>query len=224
VRLYKFTGRAEFALSAIERKRLKLGTVDDLNDPFEFRAYHFSNRSERAEFEKHRKLFGEKAGIISFSATWKNPLLWGNYGDNHRGICLGFDVADNAALKVNYVSERLLTTPNYVEMGNLRFPVELAATKFDHWRYEDEYRVVSRLSTKDPVTGLFFVPFQKDIKLREVIFGAQCDVPLDDIEALIPNFSDIQITKARLGFRRFEMTEQKLARLQQRRRPNVKSK
>ena len=41
----------------------------DRNDPFEFRAYHFRNRSERAEFEKHRKLFCEKAGIISFSAT-----------------------------------------------------------------------------------------------------------------------------------------------------------
>ncbi|MES2434978.1 MAG: DUF2971 domain-containing protein [Pseudomonadota bacterium] len=224
MRLYKFTGRAEFALSAIERKRLKLGTIDDLNDPFEFRAYHLKNRSERAEFEKHRKSFGEKAGIISFSATWRNPLLWGHYGDNHRGICLGFDVPENAALKVNYVSERLSASPNYVDMGKLRFPVELAATKFDHWGYEEEYRLVSWLGAKDPVTGLFFAPFQKDLKLQEVIFGAQCKVPLDDIEALVGSSSDIKITTARLGFRRFEVTEQKLARLQQKRRPTSKPK
>ena len=218
MRLYKFTGRAEFALSALERKRLKMGTVDDLNDPFEFRAYRIECREERREFEKHRKTFGAKAGIISFSASWHNPLLWGHYGDNHRGICLGFEVPEAALIKVNYVKERISATPSYKAMESMRYPVELVGTKFDHWRYEEEYRLVSRLGPRDPVSGLYFAPFQPDICLTEIVFGASCQVPLDDVEELTADFPDISIKKARLAFTTFGLTEQKLASHQQKRR------
>jgi hypothetical protein len=42
--------------------------------------------------------------MLCFSRTSSNILMWSHYGDNHKGICLGFDVPDEFARDVRYVS------------------------------------------------------------------------------------------------------------------------
>jgi hypothetical protein len=33
-----------------------------------------------------------ESGVCCFSTTHSNPLLWSHYGDQHRGLCVGYDV------------------------------------------------------------------------------------------------------------------------------------
>jgi len=46
------------------------------------------------------------AGVMCFSSTWKNPVMWSHYADQHRGICLGFEVPDVYRKKIKYVARR----------------------------------------------------------------------------------------------------------------------
>lgn len=32
-----------------------------------------------------------RTGMVCFSKRWNNSAMWGNYADNHRGVCLGFE-------------------------------------------------------------------------------------------------------------------------------------
>lgn len=54
--------------------------------------------------------------------------------------------------------------------------------------------------------GLFFYPFDSSLLLKEVIVGPHCAIPLDRIENLVAKTNgSTSITKARLGFTRFEV-------------------
>lgn len=71
-------------------------------------------------------------------------------GHRHRGLALGFDVADEILKPVSYVEQRpTLTTIDPTVAKWLLF------TKFADWRYEQETRVFTTLQERDP-SGLYF--------------------------------------------------------------------
>src|SRR5207253_3097370 len=52
-------------------------------------------------------------GICCFSEEYNNPLLWSHYGDQHRGICIGYtlDRRPKPDLRqVRYGGDRTITT------------------------------------------------------------------------------------------------------------------
>jgi hypothetical protein len=85
MRVYKFLDLV-FGLKALREKRLKISTVEDLNDPFELLPYEMTNRSQRSAFRKTRKELDSRRGMLCFSAEWKEPVIWAHYSDKHRGI------------------------------------------------------------------------------------------------------------------------------------------
>ena len=71
-----------------------------LSNPAEIKAIH-NARDEL--FHKNGR------GILCFSLNWTSLLLWAHYADNHKGICLGFDLQDGPdwyVYPVSYVKER----------------------------------------------------------------------------------------------------------------------
>jgi len=52
----------------------------------------------------------------------------------------------------------------------------LLLTKSHHWRYEDERRMLITLSNATKEGGLYFRPFDEDMRLSEVILGPRCDL------------------------------------------------
>ena len=102
-RLYKFT-KAEFALSALRSRRLKISTLDDLNDPFDQYSVDTTDQGVAAFLEQYLLHFRAKNGLLCFSRNWDNLLLWSHYANSHAGICLGFDIPDDSAheLEVHY--------------------------------------------------------------------------------------------------------------------------
>ena len=98
---------ASFGISDIALSRIKIARYDDLNDPFELLATELAERELRKAVAAMKKEFNETMGIISFSRSWDNPVLWSHYADKHHGMALGFDIPDEYANKVNYSSDRV---------------------------------------------------------------------------------------------------------------------
>jgi hypothetical protein len=212
MRLYHFT-KAEFGLQAIRDRRLKISELGQLNDPFEFLGIALANRYERKILRQWKESMAKEFGILCMSGSWQQPLLWSHYADRHCGMCLGFDAADDRFIKVKYVPNRpTLATFGYrniAELDDAAFE-HMVYSKFDAWVYEDEYRSVCGLGERDEASGLCFVPFSEHLILREVIVGAHSLVTRAQVADVLRGYDrKINRFKARVGFKKFEVVEQK---------------
>jgi hypothetical protein len=191
----------EYALDDIRRRRLKIATFDALNDPFELWACAQENKDIRKGLRNWKKTMSRRYGVLCFSRKWHNPLLWAHYADKHQGLVLGFEVRDEVIENITYVKTR----PALKE-ANEKTAYKLLFTKFYDWRYEEEWRIFTRLKDRDPETHLFFAEFDEELKLREVIVGPLCECPKSAIhDALGANIDKISIIKSRLAFRAFSV-------------------
>jgi hypothetical protein len=210
MRLYYFTG-AQFAISAIALRRLKVSRFSDLNDPFELLAVDIGERDLRAPIRAARDRLNEGAGLLCFSRSWRNPLLWGHYAEKHAGICLGFDIRDSRAEEVIYASkpmkiaiDRRTGEPKFTEDNVNR----LKRTKFADWKYEDEVRFFLFLDEATEESGLYFFSFCSDLVLREVILGPRCEMPIEGVRRLVESYQPtVDVIQSRIAFRSFNVVE-----------------
>ena len=200
-RLYKFLA-TEWALDDIRRRRIKISEIDDLNDPFELIGFDLSDVERRTQLLRARDEMCRR-GVLCFSRRWSSPLLWAHYADKHRGICLGFDLADEFVKPIEYVSERLpFPTQPRETIGE-----QWLFTKFDGWKYENEVRVFT--SRDDQEDGHYFVRFDdNNLRLREVILGHHCCIERGSILELLAAYEEEPtVIRARLSYTSFEMVE-----------------
>ena len=199
MRVYHLLPR-KWALSDLRHRRLKVATFDDLNDPFELRGVRLENTSDRKRFNRWRKRTAAKLGLLCFSKSWRNPVLWSHYADEHKGVCLGFDVPDSCLHNVKYLPERLQFEQLVPDESQLQL---LLRTKFKDWQYEAEYRRIVRIDETCEINSRHYWPFGTDLDLREVVLGARCKVQKEHLEELLGDrFSQIELVKARQRFRR----------------------
>lgn len=211
MRLYHFLNR-EYGLDDIRRRRLKIATLDGLNDPFEMLAMTFADPALRKAFRATKDQMAKRTGLLCFSRGWRNPVQWSHYADRHHGLCLGFDVPDHLAKPVTYSPKRLAVDRTAIEAQGAEaqaFMQAVISTKFSHWRYEDEVRLFVALKERDPDTRLWFSDFGPDLALREVIVGAACDVTRKELAEALGDLDPlVSRRKARLSFRRFAIVTQ----------------
>jgi hypothetical protein len=198
MRVYKFLD-AHFAIKSLYEKRLKISKIDDLNDPFDLTPFDLSDPKNRWATESMRQQLTLGRGLLCFSASWRDPVIWAHYSDKHRGICLGFDIPEDAARRVRYVAERLPypTSPNLPDLEVMLW------TKFAHWEYEEEIRAWATLDEHED--GISYKDFGDDLRLMEVIAGAECTVPEHGLLRALVALQPIRLTKARVGFTKFEV-------------------
>ena len=198
------------AINNIALKRIKVARYADLNDPFELLAGELSNKVLRRAVSALKAEFNQSRGLLCFSKSWHNPVLWSHYADKHRGVALGFDVENEYGALIEYSDERLPAKFTENGRGNELDPMfvrDLVYTKYMHWKYEEEFRLHVDLDAAQNEGGLFFTEFEDiGIELREVILGHSCSVPINKIRNLVEaNYESIDVIKARLGFREFEV-------------------
>jgi hypothetical protein len=161
MRVYYLTG-AQLALSNVALRRIKISRFSDLNDPFELLAVDLSNREHRAAFRKTKEQLNENRGLLCFSKSWSNPLLWGHYAEKHMGICLGFDVPDRLLAPVIYAEHpmkiRIDPKTNQPKLTK-QVMHRLLRTKFADWKYEDEVRLFVGLDQDTIESGCYFYSF-----------------------------------------------------------------
>ncbi len=201
MRVYHFLPTI-YALENIEKKRIKISEIDQLNDPFELWCVSQEDQSLRAALRNYKKEMSERFGMICFCKQWHNPLLWSHYADKHRGMCLGFDVDDRGLKAVKYVAKS----------SNLKFPLtkestdELLFTKYRDWQYEEELRNWFAFDKRED--GYYFYPFDGFIQLREVIAGPLCPESKDRIDETLKDYPEqVSVIKARLAFKTFQVVE-----------------
>lgn len=176
-RVYKFTS-AQYGISNLEKKRLKLSTINDLNDPFDLCPLDTSHPSiSKATDALISELWNTKA-ILCFSRNWDNLLLWSHYGDAHKGICLGFDIPEREP-GTNYDTD-VLYQPNLLQISgpqdvNSDLADRLPRTKHESWSYEQEVRMFVDLTDPPDADKRHWFEFGPSLVLKEVIIGAQCD-------------------------------------------------
>jgi hypothetical protein len=113
----------KYGLQALRERRLKISSIDGLNDPFEFLAPDLSDRETRHAFTYHKNEFSRNKGILCFSRDWKNPVLWSHYAESHQGLCLGFSFTAElvpihySATRVQLNIRSLLDHPDRDEIG-----------------------------------------------------------------------------------------------------------
>ena len=202
MRVYHLLPR-KWALSNLRHGRLKVATFLDLNDPFELRGVKLENRADRQLFNRWRKRAAAKLGLLCFSASWRNPVLWSHYASEHKGICLGFDVPDSLLHKVEYVQERLQFAQPFLDEHQLQ---QLLRTKFKDWEYEAEYRRIVYIRQAHKIDNRHFWPFGCDLELREVILGARCKVRKEHLEEAFGGaFARVKLVHARPAFQTFNV-------------------
>ncbi|MBZ5596607.1 MAG: DUF2971 domain-containing protein [Acidobacteriia bacterium] len=176
-RVYKFL-KAEHGRSSLKNRRLKVSTIDDLNDPFDLCSIDTTDPRIEAAVEELIRSFKGRTGLLCFSRNWDNLLLWSHYGASHTGVCLGFNIPDDQPDRGFDMDVRY--QPNLLRVGcpedvNYDLANRLLRTKHECWSYEQEVRMFVSLKDPPDENGLSWFNFGRDLILKEVIVGAQCE-------------------------------------------------
>ena len=149
MRVYKYYD-AKYGRMALNESRLKLATIKDLNDPFEFRSPAFRTSHDRKMFKNTIEKCMSRKGVLCFSKSRRNPVMWSHYANSHKGICLGFDVDDQCLSPIIYAGRRPRNEFRYDDIScseNEQIFEKCLLTKFSHWKYEKEMRALMKKSS-----------------------------------------------------------------------------
>lgn len=111
-------------------------------------------------------------GVFSLGSRFSCPLMWSHYGDQHKGLCLGYlipDAAKSELHQVSYGGTRLIATSIIGAMleGDVEAQKEVdnavLLRKASEWRYEKEWRHLGPI-------GLAESP----LELVDITFGLRC--------------------------------------------------
>ena len=100
--------------------------------------------NEQIGFNLHNR------GVACFSATNTELLMWAHYADGHRGFCLEFATLEDpfkSAREVYYRQEAPEISPVAMIEGKTgadELVNAMMVTKFESWRYEQEWRVLHK--------------------------------------------------------------------------------
>lgn len=207
IRLYNFSG-VKYGLENVKMRRLKISRLMQLNDPFEMAGVDFANKELRRGFQKLKEFYADRLGLICLSRSYKNPVQWAHYAEQHQGVCLGFDVQASLCSTVEYVQERL-SLHAFVGQGEMdmqRLLMALWKTKFSHWSYEEEVRLMLMLDKFSSEGEFHFHPMDERLKLRQVIVGCESKFSRAQVyEALGGDCDGVEVFKVRPAFKTFKI-------------------
>ena len=210
--LYRYLNEA-FSLQAIQKGELKVGRLADLNDPADCLPT-LSNTPEQGDdaakeaFEKRyfSQVYND-VGILSFSATVIDPVIWSHYADAHRGMALGYDFGARGAKLFEVVYDDLRAVLDYQEVEKCRIEnpekgqfIESIVTqgftkKAQSWNYEKEYRIFVNLYHCQMNGQHYFV---SGMRPKKVVLGVKCRITESDVLRMVRHHPPV-ITRAKMG-------------------------
>lgn len=212
MRLYYMT-EERWALKILRERRLKISLVNDANDPFELLGASVGEKKVRSIMKTLHAHWHSTLGMLCLTTNWKSPVMWAHYAQKHHGLCLGFDVSDDAnPREVNYSPDKLnLVVDLQHKTGGVtpEFINTILLTKFEEWAYEKEFRVFTNLVERNS-DGKYYFDLNSNLVLREIVIGHRCKLKPADLREHVGNVErSVTVLKARPGFNAFEMVQQK---------------
>lgn len=190
-KLYKYQPLSERNIDSLKNNKLWFSNAQNLNDPFDCKATYFNNE-ELLNRLTNRSVIEEKdainqsldylQSIVKITCFTEDPFnmpMWAHYGDNHKGICVEYDLTQlplesdfsKGLYPVGYEDKRYDVT-NLVKMileeePNMKVSLLFFIMLLKHksWSYEKEWRII--LSDSRHSGGLESFP----VKPTAVYFG-----------------------------------------------------
>lgn len=177
MRVFYFLSK-KYAFCNIEKSRIKIATINQLNDPYEF--YFNFCAVDETHLTDIKNNYHNILGFLCFSEQMNNPVLWAHYADNHKGLCLEFEIPSGLLKKIIYREEPLTICSSDQNIKD-RF-CEATLSKYIHWSYESEQRLPIRLENKEIIreNGMFFMPLSDELSLKTVYSGLHCRLCEDE--------------------------------------------
>jgi len=209
---YKFM-ESDYVRSSIEGKRIKVSTLDKLNDPYELLPHLIDTDGKTISSARCREVYipllAKKHGFISLSSTAVDPVLWAHYAGSHTGAAFEFDFPKDALLEVDYLDERVRIT---ILDETFQIPpteesmLALFKRKFPSWAYECEYRVHVDLDSSTQSADFYFEPIPPHY-FRRVILGCDFNDTEESIRKSLDSagFDHVKIAHASLSDTGFTM-------------------
>ncbi|MFG1481139.1 DUF2971 domain-containing protein [Xanthobacter sp. V4C-4] len=190
------------AAQLIERIRYYATNPEyEIDDPEQYLLGHYVESELLQRYDK---------GVLSLAERAHCPLMWSHYGDQHRGLCIGYSVPDDARPdlhKISYGGNRLVAASAVGRMLNgdatARAQVDGAVLlrKAAEWRYEKEWRLIGPRGLHD-----------SQLELEEIVFGMRCTsaVKYAVIKALEARHRPVQFYEIREQVGQFTLAKRAL--------------
>ena len=174
-KLYHYT-KLDSAIRIILSHQLKFGRLGDMNDVNEaYKRISYAHRSNvrtedvQNELKRYRQisLTMDDSSYQGFDIS----AMWGHYAEKGKGVCLVFDkrkllkclTSDMHSCKVNY--KRKFKGYIHINSENIGKSLERKRkgfffTKSSDWKYEQEYRIITKV---DSDTNDLFLDFKDSL-------------------------------------------------------------
>jgi hypothetical protein len=137
----------------LARRRIRVSNISKVNDPTDFQVgFPPSASSSYIEgFRKQYKDIEKEFGIVCFSETPFNVLMWSHYADGHRGFVLELEMDESKLEQVAYSTIAPQIPPEREGLSRDAILKDIAhralRTKSIEWAYEKEWRRIVRYNT-----------------------------------------------------------------------------
>lgn len=152
--------------------------VEQALSDFEYSAIEFGTKQRSDYLEKcYRGGIQDeivntfKKGVLCLSRKFDSPLMWSHYANQHKGLCIEYDmrsVKDEHVQEVIYGGSRKILTSEINEWldnpeNDTRIKQVCLLTKSGEWRYESEWRIFGPIGLGNSLPPI-----------KSVIFGFKC--------------------------------------------------
>lgn len=203
---------------------MKIGRLLELNDPFDCFPRLINIRSLNDDEDlnsfatRFRRRFSTKFGVVCYSKTISDPVLWSHYAESNKGIALGFKYPEaHPLVEVIYQTNRMELDAGHLTEASQRQDMEtvkrlLSAAfrvKAKSWKYEAEYREFIELDTAYLKGRHYFqiLPYYLD----EVVIAARSPLEVCDIETCLWKRPGNAVYPRQIVIRKARMSEKKYA-------------
>lgn len=211
----------EFGLLALQQRVWKIGRLLDLNDPLDCQPRLVRNGLEdgpQVGDDPYFRDIYDRFGVICYSSSITDPVIWSHYADSHRGMALGFRFRDEDGLfEMHYpprderpeldldLLERLKAEDS--DQALLKVISHGFTRKAKSWSYEKEFRHFVSLSGCT-MTGPHYFRGLPVNSLERVILGVRCPVSEGDIRRIVDTWQHhrpVEISRAEIDPRSFKL-------------------
>jgi hypothetical protein len=200
--VYRYLGH-EYGMLALQTHKWKVGRLLDLNDPLDCRP-RFRHKGQD-DIKNVPPIFANLAtytGIICYSDSIRDPVVWSHYAKVHTGMALGFDFPEKEMpSRVVYPESNLRAIVDLDMLVREAGADEAHArwlgiqtgylAKASSWAYEREYRHFIDLHDCK-MEGLHYFRMMPMDRLRRVVLGVRCPISTFDVVNAISEWVGIE--------------------------------
>lgn len=184
--LYQYRKIDKYLFQDLIEKKLILNSVKNFNDPYDSLVFHWLEIGKKINENQITSMANSfnKIRIACFSGNFKknirfskNILMWSHYADSHKGVCICYKVKKN--FLNNFINENneilkigITKYKNNIILANEISINQSFLTKFNHWKYEKEVRLLyfNHNNKQDYIS----LEMGADVSIEQIYFGYKC--------------------------------------------------